>query len=138
MRVDTALQIVNDDLVIYPGWDIRAEDHTRRFEDTICIHFNITDARMSERENAPRYEQVVKGGARSTFPIYVGDINTPDELVGRIIDAQIENFTHEVREFTRFKSTGHAPFHPHQHTSIVRWSERTGRDARLDYLFGLA
>jgi hypothetical protein len=136
MRVDTALQLVNDELVIYPDWTIRAEDHTHRYQDTIKVHLTIAGARASEREHAPTYGVVVEGGIRVAFPVHVGDIASADELVGRVIDLQLDAFAHEVREFTRLRSTGYAPFHPHTPDGIHRWADRKGTDPRLDYLYG--
>lgn len=136
MRVDTALAIVNDNLVTYPDWTVHAEDHTNRYEDTIRVHFTIGGARASERENAPDYPVVVTGGIRVAFPIHVGDITDADELVGRVIDAALRAFEHEIREFTRLANTGYAPFHPHTREGINRWAQRTGRDPQLDYLYG--
>jgi len=138
MEVETALKLVNEGVIFLPNWEVIAEDHTDRFGDAICVKFNITDARRSEREFAPGYTEVVPNGARARFPIYVGDIHEPTELLGRVLDAALDNFAHEAREFLRLQPTGWAPFHPHRDDGIRRWAERTGRDPMRDYLFGIA
>lgn len=138
MRVDTALALVNDGLALPPYWEVTAEDYTHRYEDTICLTVNITNARASERENQPDYATEVDGGARAKFMVPVGDCEGVEDLVYRVIVAFVEDFTHEVREFVRLKHTGWAPFHPHQTDGIKRWSQAHGTDVLRDYKFGLA
>lgn len=138
MRVDTALSLINNELAYPVGWEIFAEDHRKRFEESVCIHVNITDARKSEREEAPEYKAIVPGGARAKFVVPVGDVESIEDLVFRVILAILEDFTHEVREFVRVKSTNWAPFHPHKIDGIKRWSAAHGTDPFRDYLFGIA
>jgi hypothetical protein len=124
-------------LAFAPGWTVTAEDATNRFEETICVRFVIA-VPNTDREHAPEYKVPVAGGARSAWPIYVGDITDPAELIGRVLDAAVENVTHELRETARLAPTWWAPFHPHRADGIRRWSERTGRHPSADYLFGLS
>jgi len=137
MRVDTALTLVNEGLALPPHWEVWAEDHTNRFEDSICLHVNITNARSSDREFAPQYKNEVNGGARAKFVVPVGDCTDAEDLVFRVILAIVEDFTHEVREFVRVANTSWAPFHPHKIDGIKRWSDKSGTDPYRDYLFGI-
>lgn len=138
MRVDTALSLINDGLTLPVGWEIFAEDHRKRFEESVCLNVNITDARKSEREEAPEYKALTNGGARAKFVVPVGDVEGIEDLVFRVILAIVEDFTHEVREFVRVKSTSWAPFHPHKIDGIKRWADAHGTDPFRDYLFGIA
>lgn len=138
MEVETALTLVNESLIFLPNWEVVAEDHSDRFGEAVCVKFNITDARRSEREFAPDYCEFVSTGARAKFPIFVGNIYEPAELLGRVLDAALDNFAHEAREVLRLKPTNWAPFHPHRDNGIHKWAERTGRDPMRDYLFGIA
>lgn len=142
MHVDTALTIINESLVYPPGYTVTATDHTSRFEDTVCVHVSI-DAKRSERELAPEgYPEDVPGGARSSFPIAVGDIEDGDgalaALTYRVITALVTATTHEIREFVRVKPTYWAPFHPHRLDGIKRWSKAQHTDPSADFLFGLS
>lgn len=137
MHVDTALTLVNESLVYPPGYKVTATDHSKRFEDTVCLHVNI-DAQASDRAEAPDYATKIKGGARSSFAIAVGDVKDVEQLTYRVINALIEATTHELREFVRVTPTFWAPFHPHRIDGIKRWSQAEGVDPKRDYLFGLS
>jgi hypothetical protein len=146
MRVDTALTIVNNELLFYPGWQVSATDHSHRFEDTICLHFNLTDAPRTERElvradaanNVDAYPEHVPGGAKSAWPLYVGDCDNVDTLVYRVIKAAEANFSHELREAARLRTTTWAPFHPHKYAGMQRWAAAEHQTVTSDFLFGLS
>lgn len=137
MRVETALVLINESLVFLPNWTIEATDHRKRYEDAICLRLTIKDAPFSEREEAPKYLRHVPNGVHSEFPIHVGDCNDIDELAGRVLDAILDTFAHEAREFLRIKPTMWAPFHPHKRDGIDRWTARTGRHPDQDFKYGI-
>jgi len=137
MYTETAVTLVNESLVFPPGWSVTATDHTSRFEGTILVHVVLTEAKKSEREEAPDYKVPIPNGARSAFPVLVSDVEDIEGLVFRLIEAMSEAYTHEIREFTRVAPTYWAPFHPHKGDGIKRWAAATGGDPKRDYLFGL-
>jgi hypothetical protein len=137
MLTSTAVTLVNESLVFPVGWKVTATDHTDRFEGSILVHIVLTDARKSEREEAPEYKVPIPNGARSAFPVYVADVSGIEDLTFEIIQAMSEAYVHELREFVRVAPTFWAPFHPHKGDGIRRWAEKTGGDPKRDYLFGL-
>lgn len=138
MFTETAVTLVNESLVFPPGWDVKAEDHTHRFQGTINVKVTLTEAKKSEREEAPEYNVPIPGGARSSFPLYVGDVDDIEGLVFRVIEALEEAYVHEIREFVRVAPTYWAPFHPHRGDGIQLWAKYRGTDPKRDYLFGLS
>lgn len=138
MDTATAVTLINEQLVFPIGWEVVAKDHSSRFGETIVVDFKLTDARQSERAEAPEgYPNVIKGGARSGWPIYVGDVENIEDLTYKVIGAMLRNASHEIREFVRVKPTYWAPFHPHRGDGIKRWSQHNGTPESDDYLFGL-
>jgi hypothetical protein len=121
----------------HPAFTVTAEPFEHRHEGTILVHFSV-DARNSDREHAPRYRAAVPGGARSAWPVYVGDLDDPGDLVARVVDAQIATMAHELREFARLPGAWNAPVHPHVREGIDRWARLHGTDPGADYLFGTA
>lgn len=141
MRASEAIALLGDDSwCTVPGWKAEVTDYTHRFSDSVVVRFVIADAPDSGGMNAPEYASPSDAGGQASHIIHVGDITTGDELIGRVLDAMIDQFAHEAREYTRLNKGGEwvAPYHPHQDATIMAWSERTGRDPVADYKYGLA
>jgi hypothetical protein len=118
MLIESAIRLI-DMLVFFPGWTFTAEDHSKRFEGTICLTIQY-EARETGRENAEQdYPEKINTYAK--FPIMVGDINTPEELYRRVLQCIIDVQIHEAREALRVAPTYWAPFHPHALGGMQAW-----------------
>lgn len=120
ITVDQAVTLINS--VIYkPEWRIEAESYTKRFQDGIKVHVNY-DARNSNRDQAPAYNQWIEGGARADFMIQVTDCRTPEDVMRKLLtDVILPVEEHEAREFLRFPGSLDAPFHPHNTGPMLAW-----------------
>jgi hypothetical protein len=130
MRVESALELINNSLVYKPGWKISATDHTNRFEDTIVIKIEYP-ARNSNRDQADNgYSEEINTYA--TFPVIVADCDDLS-LMRNVLNKIIEIEAHEAREFLRVKPTNWAPFHPHRVGGMRAWGT-----PQSDLQFGVA
>jgi hypothetical protein len=139
MEIGEALRYVNDTLVTWPGWQVRAEDYSHRYQDTICLHITLTDARSTDRAAFPSYTTPAPPGAGATrWPIHVGGLAGTTELAYQVTLRAVRVFEHEWREFLRQRPDGTAPLHPHRSAGIASWADLSGTDASVDYGYGLA
>lgn len=131
MELQSAIDIINDQLVFLPGWEITAEPMVNRFENTVRLHVNYPATR-TERE-LMRSGDVEPIATRASFPLVC---DFPD-IVGLarciLMDVIAPINMHEAREGLRFKPTFWAPFHPHRVDGMQRWGNVPG-----DLLFGVA
>lgn len=131
MEVDTALTIINEQLVYAPGWTIEADDFTNRFERGIRVNVKYP-ACATEREEAKQgYPRLIETGGR--FPVNLicdSEITLMRQILSQVIMPIHE---HEAREMLRLKPTFWAPFHPHRVEGMERWGNPNG-----DLMFGLA
>jgi hypothetical protein len=131
MEVDTALAIINEQLVFAPGWKISAEPFTHRFESGIkvCVTY---PACATERKEAPAgYPRLIE--ARADFVIVL-HCDREETLLRQLLEEVIMPIQcHEAREMLRLKPSFWAPFHPHRNGGMERWG-----DKQSDVMFGLA
>jgi hypothetical protein len=127
MKVETAMKMINDELIFIPGWKFTARDHRNRFQDSIILRIDYP-AQNSNRdqvtgENAenPYPESIM---TYAEFPMIIADGCTTDDLFGYVGDCIMKIQEHEMREFLRIKGTGWAPFHPHHTDGMIRWESR--------------
>lgn len=137
MDVSDALDLLNGGIIWPPGVAVTAVDHRHRYEDAVLVRVTLVDARDSAERFAPDYPETVPGGAYADFPILLGALDGPADLVGAVLDILAGVRSHEDREFTRLADTLDAPFHPHTRAGIAAWSERTGIDPRVDLTYGV-
>lgn len=135
MRVDTAVNLVNNDLVFWPNWKISAEDYSHRFEDTICVSFEY-ESRNYVRGDAPDYPNTITATAKQA--IVVADMKTPEDLLFAVLKRVEKIQSHEAREAMRLRSTNWAPFYPHKVDGQKRWAEKNGCAVDDDLIFGVA
>ena len=129
MTPETAICLVSN-IVMLPGWELSACDHSDRFEGSIKLELHYT-VPNTNRENAPCYDTELSTYASE--PIFVINCNDPVELYRRIINWIAEVQLHELREAFRIAPTMWAPFHPHKQDGMERW----GTPER-DLKFGVA
>lgn len=138
MQVETALDIVGDQLVTAPDVTVTAEDHRHRYQDAIRVRVTL-DGWATERDEIREHGRAVRRlSPWAEFAIPVGSLDSAEDLVGAILDVIAEARSHEDREHTRLRPTYWAPFHPHREDGIARWAARTGRDPQRDLTYGLA
>ncbi|MDN3059364.1 hypothetical protein PH213_33490 [Streptomyces sp. SRF1] len=129
METKSAVQLINQ-LSYKPGWEITAEDYTKRFEGTVEVTF-VFPAYHSERHLAEQGYPSHTDGSYAKFAIMVSDCDDI-KLYRRVLEKIIEIETHEAREFLRVRPTYWAPFHPHRVDGMKRW----GKVAN-DYTYGI-
>jgi hypothetical protein len=132
---DDACRLINEGLIIPP--DIRAmEAHPclHRFDDAIVLE-TYTRPRLSQ--HWPDYDVIAPEDVVCKNYVRVGDVETADDLVIRVIDVLVKISEHEIREFVRL-ADGRAPAHPHTADGIDRWAATHDTRPEDDYQFGLA
>lgn len=130
MEVQSAVDIVNTQMIYVPGWEFTAEPFTDRFEAAMQVRVNYPVIR-TDRE-VMRAGEVVPFTATAAFPI-VCDFNDMVGLARCIIDnVLVPIHLHEAREGLRFLPTFWAPFHPHRVDGMNRWGDPNG-----DLMFGI-
>lgn len=128
MLPDTAIELINT-VTYRPGWTLKAEDHTKRFADSVCVRVTYL-APETGRNNWPEYTETIQ--ARASFAIQVHDCNDPVSLYRKVLDGLLSIEIHEARELFRVQPIGWAPFHPHTTDGMDVWGDPHG-----DLLFGL-
>lgn len=121
MLVSSAVTIINESVIFFPGWKIRAEDFTTRHEGCICLHIEGTSWETNRPEAMAGYPTV--NHPRVTVLLQVGNIADDLELHRAVLGKLIDFMVHEAREAYRIKPTGWAPFHPHKIDGMNRWGE---------------
>lgn len=118
MKVDSALELVNS-LVFFPGWEVSAEDHTRRFEGSIKVRIDYPSHETAREQAKEGYPEPIFTYA--TFPVIVETCVDGMMLYRKILNAILKIYAHEAREALRVKPTLWAPFHPHQIDGMKNW-----------------
>lgn len=143
MELSTAVTLIND-AAFLPGWQIVAEDHTRRFGGTIKLS-TVLDTVDTNRENVardddgrPYFVHNIDGGARAAFEVYVGDVQDREQLALKVVDKLTEVFRHEAREALRWGDTLDASLHPHRPEGMSAHERLTGTPLINDYSYGTA
>lgn len=132
MRCDTAIKLISQ-LAYKPGWELSATDHTKRFEQSICLCVKYPAANSDRPSAEDNYSEQVEPFARAQFVIMLGDSWKDVDLYRAIIDILMKVELHEAREFLRVRPTYWAPFHPHQWDGMRLWG-----DPQTDVSFGVA
>lgn len=133
MEIDTALTIINDQIIYVPGWEFQAEAFTNRFESAVKVEVEypaFATERKEVQANGAYTRPITTGGK---FPLYLvcdSEITLLRQMLEQII---LPIHCHEARESLRLKPTFWAPFHPHKTGGMERWG--TPHD---DLMFGLA
>lgn len=120
MEISTACTLINEMLIFFPGWEISAEPHDKRFEGAVKLHI-IYPTFNTNRETVVdgHYSELIKTYA--DFPFFVVDLKDQNELMYRLTTSLTKIFQHEIREALRFRPTGYSPLHPHRQSGIKRW-----------------
>lgn len=128
MHIDTALTLI-EGLCAGPFITLEAVDHTKRFEDGICVTTiaHTVDTSRGQRELGwPN-----RIDARANFCLQIGRCYDAYDLYNLVMRrAIVPTIIHEQRELFRVLATDHAPFHPHRQDGMDRWGEP---DADLGY-----
>jgi hypothetical protein len=130
MEVETAVQLINEQLVYKPGWRFEADDHRDRFEGAVRLRVHYPAA-ASGREDAYRgYPREID--THADFALMVDQCDVAS-LCRQLITGPISVIDqHEAREFLRLCPTMWSPFHPHRADGMRRWGDPDG-----DLKFGL-
>lgn len=142
MRVASAIELIGQ-LVYKPGWQFQAEDHTSRYENSICLTIRYPAVNSDRAEACQGFPNGIRpdGLARASFCIMLGN-DSDLQLYRKVSDCIMEIEYHEMREFLRVKPTFWAPFHPHNLEGIERWAAATDQTfanaLMYDKHFGLA
>lgn len=121
MLVESAVRIINDGIVFFPGWKIHAEDFTSRHEGAVCLHIEMCSWETNRPEAMAGFP--VQNHPRVTVIIQVADLEDDVALHHMVVQALIDCFIHEAREAYRVKPSGWAPFHPHTIDGMRRWGQ---------------
>lgn len=137
MRTETAIELINHNLIFFPGWHLGAKDHTKRFEGTIILRIDYHTWETGRENAAQNYPQEIDTYAE--FPIVVVDMANDVDLYREIICCIMKVWEHETREALRVKGSLWSPFHPHAVDGMKRWVETTPRGDRImpDLQFGI-
>lgn len=133
MEIETALTIINEQVIYVPGWTLQAEAFTNRFEAAVKVEVEYpayATERQEVQANGAYTRPIVTGGK---FPLYLtcdSEVTLIRQLLDQII---LPIHTHEARESLRLKPTMWAPFHPHRTGGMERWG-----NPQADLMFGLA
>jgi hypothetical protein len=121
MLVSSAVAIINDGIVFFPGWQIHAEDFTSRHEGAVCLSITFPSWETKRSEAMAGFPEA--NMPRQCFIIQVSDLDDV-ELHRAVIKILVDCFTHEAREAYRIEPSGWAPFHPHKIDGMIRWGSR--------------
>jgi hypothetical protein len=143
MEIQTAMNLVNGDpvsgdgpaFVYKPGYTFHADDYTYRMQGAILLTISMV-TQSTDREDARRGFNKMLEPLHTTFPIIVKDCKSDDDFLYEVLKVVIELETHEAREFLRKTGTYSAPFHPHRHDSMERYSRYSGRHVSDDLNYG--
>lgn len=119
MLTSSAIAIINDGIIFFPGWEISAEDFTNRHEGCVCLYINVASYETNRPEAMAGFP--VQNHAKAAVLIQVADCKDDIELHRLVLETLISVWTHEAREAYRIKPTGWSPFHPHQIDGMKRW-----------------
>lgn len=133
MDKDRACQIINNEIITARGVRLEGKGHDRT-DDGVVLAVIF---RPMLSQNPPDYPVRAKNPVASRHVIRVGDIDTREDLLTRVVDVLIACSSHEIREFTRLRPHYDAPVHPHRGEGIERWATAHGTDPALDYTFGV-
>lgn len=141
MKVESAVDLINNGVIYKPGWRFEATDHTNRFEGHVAVKCWY-HARNSNRDCATRgYDEEIETYASFSFAV----TNCSEhDVIFRLLLAIIEIEVHEAREFLRRSGSFESFFHPHRIAEMARWREHATPCAfgpmlnRDDVQFGVA
>ncbi len=119
MLVESAVAIINNGIVFFPGWTVHAEDFTARHEGAVALHIEGTSWETNRPEAMAGFPEI--NHPRVVRIIQVADLNDDISLHRVVLQQFIDFFIHEAREAYRVQPTGWAPFHPHQIDGMKRW-----------------
>lgn len=129
MLVQSAVAIINQGIVFFPGWKIHAEDFTSRHEGAVCLNIEMSSWETNRPEAMAGFPEA--NHPRVCVILQVSELDDI-ELHRTVIQTLIDCFEHEAREAYRILPTGWSPFHPHQLDGMKRWGKR---DKDLTYGF---
>lgn len=120
ISVPDAVELINS-MVFMPEWEWIAEDYTKRFQGGIKVSV-LYQARNSDRDQAPSYQEWTVPGGRASFVMQINDCVTKEDVLRKlIVEGIMPIFLHETREFLRYPDTLIAPFHPHNQDTMEAW-----------------
>jgi len=131
MDPETACRLLNDELILPPGWAIEAHPATHVHGGE--IHVTVRTAGV---DTAP--EMAIRGYPVANenfagFFVTVGDVDTPDDLVKRFYHVVVGRVReHEDREMLRWRSGLRAPLNPHTVDGRRLWGDLVA-DATYGY-----
>lgn len=132
MHVDTAVKSINLGITFFPGWEIVAEDFTRRHENAIKIVVDYVAEDYSQ-QFAPDYTELANGGkAHVEFLIDASECDDFVSLYRKVLDGLVDIITHEAREAFRIAPAWWGPFNPHMSDGQRNWGDR-----EHDWAFGI-
>lgn len=129
-----ACEIIKDEIVTPRGVRLEAQGHDRT-DDGIVLSVIF---RPMLSQYPPDYAVRARNPVASRHVVRVGDIDTREDLLTRVVDVLVACSAHEIREFTRLRPDYEAPVHPHKGEGIERWATAHDTDPTLDYTFGVA
>jgi hypothetical protein len=123
MQVTEAVDLINERMILKPGWTVRAQAAAGT---DVTLLFSY-DTRDSSEEYAPAYWRPAHF---TDLPrdIDVRGARSKSELLGLVLRTALELEMHEWLEFARYLGSDgrwHAPFHPHRTEGKQNWLRRT-------------